>query len=143
MDNYTNPADLDIYSGAQKFHENIKHILVIDDDRDILDWFDSIKKPGAPYTFHLLDDELKVLEVIQETNPDMVFLDICLNSISGRKIGEIIEATSYFKIPIIYMSAKKNWNIGGPIADQYFLSKPLSKKIVQGKIHKFLRLPEK
>lgn len=140
MKSYEEIIDSNVNLSNQKLNEGEKKILIIDDDQDVLDWFKSIKEPGSHYSFHFLDNELKILEVLRETDPDMVFLDICLNSISGRKIGEIIQATSYFQIPIVYMSSRRNWTIGLPIADQFFLPKPLDKKTVIGKIQKILKV---
>lgn len=117
-----------------------KRILIIDDDQEILDWFKTIQRPESPFVFYMIDNEYNVLSALGEVDPDLVFIDICLNSLSGKKVGEVIKAASYFKIPIVYMSSKKDWSLDNSLNDKNFIPKPLSQKMVKDKIISVLKM---
>jgi two-component SAPR family response regulator len=140
MKNINNLVDHDLELGAMEFQPLDKRILVVDDDQEIFTWFKLLQMPGSQYSFHYLNNELKILDALHLVDPDMVFLDVCLKSIPGRRVGEIIQQASYFNIPIVYMSSKKSWSIGKSISDPFFISKPLDKKIVNDKIRSILKI---
>lgn len=137
---FTNPSNLELQNTFKTYKEANKRILIVDDDLDVLRWFQSIQKQDSPYYFHLLDDELRILEALQEGTPDMIFMDVNLTTYSGKKVADIINLTSHFKIPIVYMSSKRNANIDDTVDEDHFMLKPLSKNIIQGKIQNILKV---
>lgn len=115
------------------------NVLVVDDDQDILNWFKTFNSSESQYFFSILKDESKILDTLKEVNPDLIFLDICLTSMSGRKVKEIVDMISGFKIPIVFMSSRRQWNFEKDIPENYFLAKPLDKIIVKNKIEEILK----
>ena len=136
----SNLAFLDYLLDMSVEHEyKSKKILVIDDDESILNWFLSLQKSKNPYSFYMLQDELKVLETVEKIRPDLIFIDLFLNKISGEKIGEVIRTTNHFNIPLVYMSS---WNVGPfdhRVPEHAFMKKPLDRREVEGKIKKILK----
>lgn len=123
---------------AQFEYTGKKKVLIIDDDEDILNWFRTLQKQETPYTFFFLQDELEILKMIQELNPDLIFIDVHLNHINGKKLSEIIRLTSLYSVPIVHMSTKEL--SGQELSPNAFMRKPLERKAVDTKIRKLLKI---
>lgn len=107
-------------------------ILVIDDNLDMLQWFELLNNSTSPYHFHILQNELNITRTLDKLKPDLIFLDVALNSLDGPLVASIIGGTENGNIPIVYISAdKKNGNI---ILNDDFLLKPFSKEMIFNKI---------
>ena len=113
-------------------------VLVIDDDEDILNWFRMLQKEDAPYAFHFMQDELEILKAMVHLKPDLIFLDICLSHINGKKLSEIIRIASTHDIPIVQMSTRESFATGVP--ENLFMRKPLERKAVDAKIRSLLKI---
>ncbi len=113
-------------------------VLVIDDDEDILNWFRMLQKEDAPYAFHFMQDELEILKAVVNLKPDLIFLDICLTHINGKKLSEIIRIASTYDIPIVQMSTRESFANGVP--ENFFMRKPLERKAVDAKIRSLLKI---
>ena len=111
-------------------------ILVIDDNPDMLEWFKLLNKPNQPIQFYTLQNEMNALQALQNIRPDLIFLDISLNTLDGPLIASILTGNNYDDARIISMSAeakfKKSINVDN------FLLKPLTKEMVFEKIKQVL-----
>ena len=107
-------------------------ILVIDDNIDMLQWFELLNNSASPYHFHILQNELNITRTLDKVKPDLILLDVTLNSLDGPLVASIIGGTENGNVPIIYISAdKKNRHI---ILSDDFLMKPFTKEIIFEKI---------
>ncbi len=113
-------------------------VLVIDDDEDILNWFRMLEKADSPYRFTFMQDELEILKAIVHVKPNLIFLDICLSHINGKKLSEIIRIASTYEIPIVQMSTRETYATGVP--EHLFMRKPLERKAVDAKIRTLLKI---
>lgn len=123
---------------AELSYQGAKKVLVIDDDTDILNWFRMLQKQDTPYTFFFLNDEREILRTMEELRPDLIFLDLILPHINGKKLTEIIRIASLYRIPLVHMSTKEPFS--GEISQTTFMRKPLERKAVDLKIRKLLKI---
>ena len=65
-------------------NESKQSIFVVDDDQGILDSFDAML--GDDYPLTLMDNSTKALQVIAESRPELLFLDIKMPGISGLEV---------------------------------------------------------
>ena len=122
--------------------ENKKHIVIIDDEQDILELlrynFDKIG-----YRTTCLSDGESALKEIRESLPDLILLDLMLPGIDGLDVCRILKNSEQtLKIPIIMITAKgedpdviKGLEIG---ADDY-VTKPFSLKVLFARVNALLR----
>ena len=122
--------------------ENKKHIVIIDDERDILELLRyNLDKIGYRTTC-LLDGESAIKE-IRESIPDLILLDLMLPGIDGLDVCRILKNSEQTaKIPIIMITAKgedtdvvKGLEIG---ADDY-VTKPFSLKVLFARVNALIR----
>lgn len=114
-------------------------ILVVDDEIKIVQIIKSyLEKEG--YTVLVVYNGKDAIDVFEQSNPDLILLDLMLPDLSGEEICEYIRAKS--KVPIIMLTAKsgeKNvingLNIG---ADDYIL-KPFSPRELVARVVAILR----
>lgn len=123
---------------AEFEYEGRKRVLVIDDDEDILNWFRLLQKQESPYSISVLQNELDILRTIDEVKPDLIFIDIYLSSINGKKLSEIIRIGQLYTIPVVHMSSRELSQT--EVAGQTFMRKPLERKAVDAKIRKLLKI---
>ena len=122
--------------------ENKKHIVIIDDEQDILELLRyNLDKIGYRTTC-LLDGESAIKE-IRESIPDLILLDLMLPGIDGLDVCRILKNSEQTaKIPIIMITAKgedtdvvKGLEIG---ADDY-VTKPFSLKVLFARVNALIR----
>jgi DNA-binding response OmpR family regulator len=78
------------------------HILVIDDDHDMLDMVqDALEIEG--YSVIVSDNGEEALERVQQDHPDLVLLDIKMPGLDGYQVLQKIRATS--SVPVIMLTA--------------------------------------
>jgi two-component SAPR family response regulator len=112
--------------------KKIIDILVIDDNPDMLQWFELLNNQSSPYHFHILQNELNIVPTLEKMKPDLIFLDISLNSLDGPLVASIIGGMENGNIPIVYISAdKKNSKI---IEVDDFILKPFTREMIFNKI---------
>lgn len=84
-----------------------KHILIIDDDVEILNALKVLLEPK--YKIMTISDSLKVMGALEDFLPDLVILDADLPLINGPNLCLRIKRIVKFKdIPIIFISAHTN-----------------------------------
>ena len=85
-----------------------KKILVVDDDKAILEMLDEVLSYYG-YEVISLSRGDKVLERIDEHHPDLILMDVMLAGMDGRVIcSKIKSVESVSTIPIILISATEN-----------------------------------
>ena len=119
-----------------------KNILIVDDEKDILDLL-SYNVELAKYKTKSIQNGIEVFQELEKTNYDLILLDLMLPGMNGINIcKKLKKKTSTSSIPIIMISAKgeerdivRGLEIG---ADDY-ISKPFSPKVVIARIEAVLR----
>lgn len=108
--------------------ERKKHILVIEDEKDLADIVIKIlKKEG--YEVDSANDGEEGLNKIKTDRPDLVLLDIVLPKLDGRDLLKIVKKDKETReIPIVVLSGKaEQWdrNIGLELGAEEYIEKPL------------------
>lgn len=114
-------------------------ILIIDDDVNICDLLRLyLEKEG--FETEITTDGLKAMEVFNETNPNLVLLDIMLPGIDGWQICREIRKTS--QTPIIMLTAKGELFdkvLGLELGADDYITKPFETKEVIARIKAVMR----
>jgi DNA-binding response OmpR family regulator len=85
-----------------------KKILILDDDKDILEVL-SIILSESGYEIEALSSGETIFEAIKEFHPDLVLMDIMLQGMDGRIICKNIKNhPPTQKLPVILISASHN-----------------------------------
>jgi len=85
-----------------------RKILIVDDDRDILEVIGLIMESEG-YEVELMSSGREIFEHISQFNPDLIILDVMLGNMDGREICNNIKNTKdTLHIPIIMISATHN-----------------------------------
>lgn len=112
-----------------------KKILVVDDDKEVLTWFRATQfRMENEFSYFFLDDQSKLLDAVQRIKPDMIIMDINLKDVSGPEIAEVLHYTSYYCIPVVYLSTASWYQSTPKIPGLNFLPKPLTQKNLDQKI---------
>ena len=83
----------------------MQRILVVDDDKDILDVLKYILEDSG-YVVDTLSDGQFLFDKIQEYHPDLILLDIMLGTMDGRELCKDVKSTeATHNIPVILISA--------------------------------------
>jgi len=83
----------------------MQRILVVDDDRDILEVIKYILEDSG-YEVDTLSDGHNLLDKIREKTPDLLLLDIMLGNMDGRELCKLVKLSeATHNIPIIMVSA--------------------------------------
>jgi two-component system phosphate regulon response regulator PhoB len=85
-----------------------KKILVLDDDKDILEILSFVLEDSGFIVKALLNGET-ILDEIREFHPDLILMDIMLADMDGRVICQELKTSSETKsLPVILISASHN-----------------------------------
>jgi len=120
----------------------MKKIMIVDDE------------PGVLYTvktgLEAIDDSIEVITVesgqecldhLNETNPDLIILDLMLPGMSGWTIyDKIRDQKKWEKTPIIFLTARTDdiaKRAGNFLAEDY-LEKPVDVVVIKDRIEKLL-----
>ena len=114
------------------------HILVVDDDIDLLELVTLVLK-RSNYKVTALQDGSKVEPELSNINPDVILMDIYLGSTDGRNICKSLKSNASSRdIPIILYSAGNitSQSIKDSLADS-FIVKPFNNAEILEKIQSF------
>jgi DNA-binding response OmpR family regulator len=103
----------------------VKKVLVVDDDNDILDVIRIILEDEG-YVVSTLNNARGIIEELTSNRPDLILLDVMLCGMDGREVCKTMKVNPAFKtIPVIMISASHNLNgfLEQTSADG-FISKP-------------------
>ncbi|MBC7937946.1 MAG: response regulator [Rhizobacter sp.] len=111
------------------------HILVVDDDADLLELVTLVLK-RSHYQVTALQDGTKVVPTVEDITPDIILMDIYLGSTDGRNICKNLKSSDKFHdIPVILYSAGNitSQSIKESMADS-FIVKPFNNAEILAKI---------
>jgi two-component system, OmpR family, alkaline phosphatase synthesis response regulator PhoP len=119
-----------------------KTILVVDDERDLLDLIEyNLKKEG--YDVLKAEDGVEGIRMAKKYKPDLVLLDIMMPKMDGLEACERIRADEdIMHTPIIFLTAKsdeKTEVTGLNLGADDFLTKPISTAKLVSRITAVLR----
>lgn len=81
-------------------------LLIVDDDRQILDLLRSILEPWG-FQLTLLADARQVWQTLQSVQPDLLILDIEMPFFSGIELCQVVRNDPQFsELPILFLSAR-------------------------------------
>jgi DNA-binding response OmpR family regulator len=104
----------------------MKKILVVDDDKDIVEITSRILKfQGFDVKTHLTG--LNVPEIVQEYQPDLMLLDIRLPGKTGTEVCKEVRSTNTH-VPILFFSAHAREEVLNECGADGFIKKPFDMK---------------
>ena len=112
-----------------QFHN--KNIIIIDDSPETITILSTFLKKENDYLVKSYTNEFEALEEIAKQAPDLVILDIGLQTINGLKLTNLIKTLDSYKNPILYISATASYRKELEILfgkEVCFLTKPINKK---------------
>lgn len=126
----------------KKISAGKKHILIIDDDHDILELLKyNLSNEGFKVT--CVENGEKALKFLKTRTPDLIILDIMLPGIDGLELIRIIGRNPKTRnIPVIFLSAKNEETdivIGIELGAADYITKPFSVKVLIARIRALLR----
>ena len=119
----------------------MQKILVVDDDPYILMSLEFLMKKGG-YEVMIARNGTEALEIINNTKPALILLDIMMPDVDGYAICEYIKKTSALKdIIVVFVSAKtKEADVkkGIALGAARYISKPFSTRNVMTQVTELL-----
>ena len=87
-------------------HQERTRVLVVDDDEDFaLSVAEVLQMEGIAVT--RLTDPSRVLDVMDEENPDLILLDVMLPGVSGFDVARMIRTTPHWAdVPILFLTGR-------------------------------------
>ena len=130
-----------------------KHILVVDDEPDVRQYLKTILE-DAGFNVTCAEDGEAALEVIKDTPPDFISLDLIMPRKSGhRLLYELKKNKAWSRIPVLVVTAHARDELGkGDLADLLensvmsgpgtYLEKPVNPASYVRSIQRALGIPE-
>lgn len=123
-----------------------KHILIVDDERDLLELLQfNLSKAG--YEISTATNGRLALEAISQRAPDLILLDVMLPELSGTEVAGRVRANPVTaNIPIIMLTAKGedvDQIVGLTVGADDYVTKPFSNKVLLARIEAVLRRSSK
>ncbi|MBU1122596.1 MAG: response regulator [Candidatus Omnitrophota bacterium] len=107
---------------------NIKKILIVDDDQAILTFIEKILS-GANYEVIATTSGKEAVELAKNSKPDLIILDIILPDMMGGEISQILSQDSLtYAIPIIFLTGlntKEDEQMIKKAGNYHLLAKPV------------------
>ena len=83
----------------------MRRILVVDDDKDILEIIEYVLADGG-YTVETLTDGHFLLDKVRDFKPNLIILDIMLGNMDGRELCRALKTNlETHAIPVVMISA--------------------------------------
>jgi two-component system phosphate regulon response regulator PhoB len=120
-----------------------KHLLIIDDDKDIRDILREVFEPLG-YRVFLLPVVYDIFEAINEYRPDLILLDYKLTEGNGADICYDVKSNAgTHHIPIIMLSAyPQDMLANGNHGWNNFMAKPFDVVKLQNMVGRYLSPPQ-
>jgi len=122
---------------------NKKKILIVDDERDIVETIQFRLELEGLECLAAYDGEEALLKAERE-NPDLILLDIMLPKINGYKVARLLKFDELYKhIPIIMLTARTqetDIKIGEETGADEYVTKPFNMDELVGLVKKYLRI---
>jgi DNA-binding response OmpR family regulator len=106
--------------------DEMRKILAVDDDKDILEILQLILEDSG-YEVETLSDGNYLFERIDANTPDLILLDIMLGNLDGRELCKAVKTNNETQaIPVILISASHNVSdtLNSKGAPNAFIAKP-------------------
>ncbi|KAF0119198.1 MAG: response regulator with CheY-like receiver domain and winged-helix DNA-binding domain [bacterium] len=122
-----------------------KKILVVDDERDILELLKyNLEKEG--YQVFKVTTGEEAIEVVKRELPDLIILDLMLPAMDGLEVCKILKQDMRTgSIPIIMLTAKGEESdiiVGLKLGADDYITKPFSIKVLIARVKTALRIIE-
>ena len=118
------------------------NILIVEDEVDIASIL-KLNLESDGFNVSVLNDGSQVVEIVEETKPDLILLDVMIPEKDGFEVCKEIKANQGIKhIPIIFLTAKTlehNVVSGLEIGADDYITKPFSISVVISRIKAVLR----
>ncbi|MFO0830935.1 MAG: response regulator transcription factor [Phycisphaerales bacterium] len=119
-----------------------KHILVVDDEKDLCDLISyNLRKAG--YDVAAVHTGRAALDYVSEKSPDLVVLDVMLPELTGTEVASRIRSNpATASVPIVMVTAKGaevDQLVGLTVGADDYISKPFSTRILLARIEAVLR----
>jgi CheY-like chemotaxis protein len=103
--------------------------LVVEDEKPLRTIYEMVLKEVGFKIIHAADGQ-QALEVLKETTPDIVFLDMLLPRVNGSTVLDYLHTTPHLQnTHIVVVSAHNRFNLSGLLRSQdEFLLKPIHPK---------------
>ena len=117
-------------------------ILIVDDERQSVRMA-QVWLEAHGYEVITADDGEEGLEKAKSENPDLIILDVMMPKIDGYQVCSLLKNDAqYTNIPIILLTDKAQGifeRIGDKVGADAFITKPLSSKVLLGKVEGLLK----
>lgn len=128
--------------GGQVAGDEVPHILVVDDEDDILELLDyNLSKEG--FRVSVARDGVEALTVAQAERPDLVILDIMMPRMDGIEFCATIRRHAALRtVPVLMLTAKSEEEDhvrGLDVGADIYLSKPISIPVLLSQTRALLR----
>jgi two-component system, OmpR family, phosphate regulon response regulator PhoB len=119
-----------------------KHILIVEDDRDVADVVvDALEREG--YSCSIVADGREALQHIRSMAPDLIILDRGLPEYSGDEaLRELKRDPALVRIPVILLTGKADESdqlVGFALGADDYICKPFSTKVLLARVDSLLR----
>ena len=119
-----------------------KKILVVDDEKDILELLEyNLERQGFEILKTMTGEE--ALELVKRKNPDLIILDLMLPDLDGLEVCKILKKdTKIASLPIIMLTAKGEESdiiVGLELGADDYITKPFSPKVLIARVKVVLR----
>ena len=119
----------------------MKKILIVDDERDIVETLSFMLKAKGFDCICAYDGE-EGLNLAKSINPDLVILDVMMPKINGYKISRLLKYDNKYKdIPIIMVTARSQMEdkaIGEETGVNEYITKPFELDAIVKKVEEYL-----
>lgn len=125
----------------QKIELKPKVVMVVDDSPTMIKTAKLFLKDNEKFVVHSANNGYEALAMIMEVKPDIIFLDIMMDSLNGYDACHAIKSNPLFSsIPIIMLSSKDSpfdKAKGKMIGCDDYLTKPFDKASITGMLEKY------
>jgi DNA-binding response OmpR family regulator len=117
-------------------------VLLVDDDRSILDLMDHVVGQEG-FRTERAEDGAEALRKAKALNPDILVLDVMLPSMGGHEILRELQTAGFSRIPVIIITGQRTdaesmKQICAEANVKEFLAKPMRPAILIAAIHRIL-----
>jgi len=100
---------LDMIAQTEMKHLCSKKIMIIDDSEESIFVISSQLKKTGEYSVLSFTSEFDALKEISKQAPELIILDIMLETIDGIKFALTLKGLEYYAGPIIFISSNKSF----------------------------------